>query len=138
MTRSKTRSAAYQKEWRLRNPEKTKEYHRRWLERHPERRKEVARNWRRRNNPKVNAYAFVARRKLKSAVVKIYGGACACCGESEQIFLTIDHTNGNGRAHRKEMGNNDNLYRLLIRNGKPLPDYRLMCWNCTCGHARNR
>ena len=28
---------------------------------------------------------------------------CACCGEKELSFLTIDHINGKGNIHRKEM-----------------------------------
>jgi ssDNA-binding Zn-finger/Zn-ribbon topoisomerase 1 len=33
---------------------------------------------------------------FKSAVMKEYGGKCICCGESNIVFLTIDHIDGSG------------------------------------------
>ena len=33
-----------------------------------------------------------------------YGDSCACCGEREPKFLGIDHTNGGGNTHRREVG----------------------------------
>ena len=32
-----------------------------------------------------------------------YGGECACCGEKRTEFLAIDHINGGGIKHRKEI-----------------------------------
>jgi hypothetical protein len=63
-----------------------------------------------------------------------YGGnppRCACCGEQEDAFLTLDHVNGGGGAHRKQVGSkgpNGVLY-WLIRNDFP-EGYSVLCWNC--------
>ncbi len=61
-----------------------------------------------------------------------YGGKCACCGEDRFEFLAIDHTNGDGNRHRKEIGCKGNgFYRLLIRRGYPNdPPLRILCHNC--------
>src|SRR5689334_23309544 len=37
--------------------------------------------------------------RLRAEVIAAYGGKCACCGETEQKFLTIDHEEGTGAEH---------------------------------------
>jgi hypothetical protein len=72
------------------------------------------------------------RLKAKLEVYSFYGNKCACCGEIEQDFLTIDHVNGDGARHRKnssEARTND-IYRLIIREGFPKDKYQLLCRNC--------
>ena len=70
--------------------------------------------------------------KLRADTIEHYGGKCACCGESEPSFLTIDHINGNGNAHRKEIGRGSVLmYKWLKKNGWP-EGYQVLCWNCNC------
>lgn len=66
--------------------------------------------------------------KLKSTVVEKYGGKCACCGEKEIAFLTIDHVDGGGNRHRREL-KLSMIYRWLIRNGYP-SGFQILCWNC--------
>jgi hypothetical protein len=59
-----------------------------------------------------------------------YGGPqCACCGEGEYEFLTIDHINGDGAAHRRQMGSRRDIYRWLKQNNYP-PGFRVLCMNC--------
>jgi len=50
------------------------------------------------------------RQQLKRAAMERLGGAhCVLCGCIEEIFLTIDHANGDGAAHRKQLsGRHDN------------------------------
>ena len=55
-------------------------------------------------------------KREKELVLEHYGRRCACCGECNPIFLTIDHINGGGRKHRKEIGNKINRW-LAINNG---------------------
>jgi hypothetical protein len=70
-------------------------------------------------------------RMRRSAVIFQYGNQCAQCGEDEYTKLTIDHINGGGSAHRKEMGGGsivDHLYNNKIdRDG-----YQVLCYNCNC------
>lgn len=43
------------------------------------------------------------RQRARWFVIHAYGGACACCGESREPFLAIDHIAGGGNKHRKEI-----------------------------------
>lgn len=65
-----------------------------------------------------------------------YGTACTCCGEREPMFLVIDHINGGGTKHRKEVGAGTRFYQWLIKNG--LPDgYQVHCASCNHGRRMN-
>ncbi len=57
-----------------------------------------------------------------------YGLACALCGEEEIKFLQIDHEEGGGNAHRREIGQSA-IYRWLINNGFPR-GFRTLCASC--------
>ncbi len=86
------------------------------------------------------------RKRLKLEIVEAYGGQCACCGESEIGFLTIDHIYGDGSDDRPwgnpERGQKGSrasgvfLYFRIKREGFPKDRYRLLCYNCNCamGH----
>src|SRR3990167_9395117 len=64
--------------------------------------------------------------KVRAEVLSHYGGKCRCCGETEPIFLCIDHLNGNGRIHRDKVGN---IYPWLRGNHYPA-GYQVLCQNC--------
>lgn len=34
--------------------------------------------------------------KIRSEMIAAYGGCCACCGETEPAFLSLDHIGGGG------------------------------------------
>ena len=73
-----------------------------------------------------------AQRRLRREVLVAYGGespACACCGESIIEFLSIDHINGGGTQHRKEVGSSYRMYRWLKNNSFP-DGHRVLCHNC--------
>lgn len=72
----------------------------------------------------------------KKAAFDYYGRLCACCGEDFPLFLTIDHINGGGSQHRREVGTGSHIYVWLKLNGYP-PGFRTLCWNCQWGAARN-
>ena len=40
----------------------------------------------------------------KEKVFDHYGWVCACCGEAEPLFLTIDHVNNDGADVEKKLG----------------------------------
>jgi len=74
---------------------------------------------------------------LKKQAFEHYGGAaCACCGESEMWFLTIDHINNNGAAHRKQI-KGLYFYRWLQKANYP-KGYQVLCWNCNLGRYFNK
>lgn len=68
--------------------------------------------------------------KLRLRCVEEYGGKCECCGTAKLVFLTIDHINDRGAAHRKEVGGSGrNFYSWLKRNQFPR-GFRVLCFNC--------
>jgi hypothetical protein len=85
------------------------------------------------------------KRGISLETIKRYGGKCACCGESRREFLAIDHIDGGGEKHRKELGmrGGANFYGYLKSQGYPA-GYRVLCHNCNqslgsygyCPHAK--
>jgi hypothetical protein len=75
---------------------------------------------------------------LKTKVIEHYGGKCACCGEKEFYFLTVDHINNDGHLVRKEDKDmkGKKLYLWIIRNNYPV-DLQILCFNCNCGKNAN-
>jgi hypothetical protein len=72
--------------------------------------------------------------RLRAEVFVGYGGpVCACCGEDTPEFLEIDHIDGGGTKHRKEIGGR--LYAWLRRNGFP-PGFQVLCANCNVAKGR--
>lgn len=71
----------------------------------------------------------------KRRIFDHYGWICICCGETEPTFLTIDHINGGGSKHLKELGGGGKLYGWLIKNNFP-EGFQTLCYNCNCskGH----
>lgn len=66
-------------------------------------------------------------RKLRQLVLNQYGRSCACCGESIEAFLAIDHINGGGNTHRKSI--TTGFYQWLKNNHCP-PGFQTLCHNC--------
>lgn len=87
------------------------------------------------------------KQRIRDAVLSAYGGACACCGESERKFLTLDHVDGDGAHHRRAVGVMTGIetWAWAMDNGFP-NSLQLLCWNCnsakgaygTCPHRRRR
>lgn len=84
-----------------------------------------------------NAYQ---RSRLRAEFFAAYGGACACCGETIPAFLTLDHLNNDGSAHRAQWGDQASykLMRLLRQQGWPQDaPYGIACFNCNTGRHIN-
>ena len=100
--------------------------------------KEYKREWTLKNPEKVTANMTRYRLKIKSKALSIYGLECACCGEDDIGFLSIDHINGVGVKKRKEHGSGMNFYGILLKMEKQ-KDLQVLCYNCNLGrHKRNR
>lgn len=78
------------------------------------------------------------KRRIKEETFSAYGGKCACCGESNFGFLTIDHPQNDGAKHRREAKCKTGISfcRWLRRRGFP-KKFQLLCWNCNCGKNGN-
>lgn len=90
------------------------------------------------NADDLNAHNRRYRRASRATVLAHYGTVCACCGTTEQ--LTIDHINGDGAEHRRQMyghrpkykagfEGSASFYRWLIKQGFP-PGYQTLCRGC--------
>lgn len=93
-----------------------------------------------------------AQRALRAEVVAAYGGICRCCGEDIPEFLAVDHIEGNGREHRRQLKREAEsgehktaaLYNWLRSRGYP-EGFQVLCHNCnvakglygTCPHRKN-
>lgn len=62
-------------------------------------------------------------------VLDHYGRVCACCGEAEKGFLTLDHIDNSGTSKRKTLASHVNLAYWLIKHDYP-EGYQILCWNC--------
>ena len=68
-------------------------------------------------------------RKLREQVLAHYGHKCVCCGEDTYEFLAIDHIDGGGNKHRKEVGYGATFYLWVIKNNFP-KGLQVLCHNC--------
>ena len=79
----------------------------------------------------------VRARQLLIEVLEAYGGAvCSCCGETEPLFLSIDHINEDGAEMRKIHGSGIDFYRWLKKHDYP-GGFQVLCMNCNLGKAIN-
>ena len=133
----------YFKEWR-RGRDKAKDLERvklwqvnnreRYLKQH---REHVAE--RRAANPEV--YRAALKRsgvKVRREIFAHYGERCACCGEATKVFLTIDHIDGGGNAHRKSLKKTagTSFYFWLRKQGFP-EGIQTLCHNCNWAKVWN-
>lgn len=88
------------------------------------------------NREKNILYYRKWRAELEDKVFNAYGNRCSCCGETERKFLTIQHMNGDGKEHRKQVGGSNQVYYDLIQRGFPKDGYTLYCMNCNFADGR--
>lgn len=75
-------------------------------------------------------------RRLRAAALAHYGNACACCGETLEAFLCIDHVNGDGEKRRKYLDRNHTaIYGWLQKHNYP-DDFQILCYNCNHAKAK--
>lgn len=90
--------------------------------------------------------AVLRRVEVKLEVISAYGGLrCSCpkCEFHSSIpyikFATLDHINGGGNAHRREINiprGGSSFYGWIKRNKYP-PGFQVQCWNCNSGAGQN-
>jgi hypothetical protein len=67
---------------------------------------------------------------LRTLVLEHYGKQCACCGETEIKFLSIDHINNDGAAHRKVIGKGGTTLYYWLRDNEYPDGFQILCHNC--------
>ncbi len=77
--------------------------------------------------------------QVKFDAIRAYSETSSCdiCKTSFIEFLVIDHIEGGGCRHRRELGNHGShrFYLWLMKNGYP-PGYRVLCHNCNLKHGK--
>ena len=110
--------ATRHKKYRLENKEKVKIYKSKYYQDNRER-------------VLIKSREFQQKRKL--SIIKHYSLGefkCACCGETEIGFLSIDHIGGGGTKQKKELGGGGNMiHRWITRNNFPV-GFQILCYNC--------
>ena len=137
--------------YRERNRDIVNQRMRDWRENNREKFREQSRGWRNRKlangSPEEVALIRQAERdktnrinaRNRAEVFAAYGGyKCNCCGETESLFLTIDHVHNNGAELRRSgvHGNGSAFYAWLRKNGFP-DGFQVLCMNCQLGKHRN-
>ncbi len=76
---------------------------------------------------KNNALNWVSPWKRRKRIfIEMYGGRCECCGETEEMFLNLDHINGQNKQN-KECTSDAMCWAI----SKYQPEkYRILCSNC--------
>lgn len=73
---------------------------------------------------------------IRQEVLDHYGRECACCGESEEAFLALDHINDDGAEHRRTHRLEGNkTYYWAKNNGWPAI-FQMLCHNCNFAKGR--
>lgn len=110
--------------------------------------------WSKANRDKKNATYKKYHDRVRLEVLTAYCDGvpkCQCCGDTHLEFLSLDHRNGDGAAHRREFNggkqntNNRAVYRWARKNGYPNTLW-VLCHNCNrarhmygeCPHERER
>ncbi len=78
--------------------------------------------------------------KVRLEAIRVYSNGemrCACCGESNVGFLTLDHVNNDGAAHRKRAAGGSLAWKLRRLGWPKDPPIQVLCYNCNCGRQYN-
>jgi hypothetical protein len=133
-----------QREYKERHPDKIKESKRRHYLKNKEDINKKCREYSKNNRERLRIVSKTWRNKyqleLRIKVMGYYSNgsmSCECCGENTVEFLSIDHINGGGAAHRRSLkmkAGGYMFYRWLINNGYP-GGFRVLCHNCNMSYG---
>jgi 5-methylcytosine-specific restriction endonuclease McrA len=130
-----------------RNSEEGRQVHKRLYQKHYGRafRKEYQKKWYAERTPEQKRDKQLKQieftNEIKTETIAKYGGKCVCCGETNIEFLSIDHVNKDGMAHRETLVGRDRragarFYIELKRLGYPNdPPLVVLCMNCNAARG---
>ena len=78
------------------------------------------------------------RLRRRRQALEAYGGKCACCGVSEEIFLVIGHIDGYENIRKKAVGlksSSSALYHWLEKQNYP-EGFQVLCANCNTARTK--
>jgi len=109
---------------------KTTEEHRESQQRYRKTHKEYHRQWYQSFGKQREAELRV---EIKREVLTHYGNgklACVTCGESRLACLSIDHIDGGGVSHRKELNAYGYRFYGRLKRANFPKGYQTLCMNC--------
>jgi len=138
-------SYEYNKQYYKEHKEHIDELKRQWLEKNREVVSKRHREYYRKNKARELVRIKRNKEKVKINTLTHYGKgrlACVICGESRLACLSIDHINGGGNTHRRQLKlererkisekrsfSGWNFYVWLKKEGYP-EGYQTLCMNC--------
>lgn len=122
----------------MRNRERANFYSHRWHKAHHDKVLDYCHKYHADHKQEEREKSKIRRDATRAKCLIHYGGnppKCACCEEFHAEFLCIDHINGGGEQHRKQVGQGAKIYLWLIKNNFPT-GFRVLCYNCNAsfGH----
>jgi len=121
-------------EYRKNYKEEQKIINKNWREDNKEKIKED----RQKNKEKKNAYYKQHSNLTKKQAFLHYSNGviqCACCGELEEDFLTLDHIDGRKKWNHNKSFVGGKLYAWLVKNNYP-DGFQVLCYNCNCAKGK--
>ena len=127
----------HKRQYRMANPDVEREQDRQYYQANRETLRLKASRYRIDNQDAVRERLLERKIRLAKQVFGHYGMACACCSTTEK--LTIDHINGNGGEHRREVfghqAGGTKFYAWLVANDFPV-GYQTLCRPCNQSKGR--
>lgn len=104
---------------------------------------EASCDWGKKNHTRISLKWKNDKQEWLKQIRNAYGNKCNCCGETNPLFLTIDHVNNDGYKARQKNAKGKRqsefsgmYYKQIIKANFP-KNLQLLCWNCNCGKHRN-
>ena len=131
----------------LANKQRRKEYLKRYAQEHREDMRRNRKRWQEkrgedywktfyiRHREELKAKTREWNHKIKLLALSAYSEngtpRCLRCGVNDIDVLTIDHINGGGNEHRRQLrvGSGTHFFYWLRRNNYP-SGFQVLCWNC--------
>ncbi len=127
-------------EWQQQNRERLLDWRQNYYQENREKQIAQAKQWNA-DHPegyKRNTQSYY--RKLREEAIMAYGGfICACCGETERMFLSLDHINNDQCEYAKIFKRPHTglfLVRWLKQHAYPI-GFQVLCHNCNQGKRLN-
>lgn len=95
-------------------------------------------NWSAKNSERRNATNKKSNQKTRKLVLLAYGSKCTCCGEKESDFLDIDHINGDGVQHTKQLAKEGIGFTTWLKKNNFPKDFQVLCRNCNWSKYINK
>ena len=146
-------NAEYMREYRAKNPEKIKlwasvigkqaydrEHHQKNKEKranYPSSQITYRREYREKNNDRINAYSRGKVEEKGKFLFQLMGNKCKNCGETDPMYLQIDHVKNDGYLDKNQSGSRICVkYKMKLYYENP-KRFQLLCANCNFAKQQN-